>query len=46
MRTVVNIRAGGKTPISGMTHSIALTTIVLGDACLLARLCVTRGKAC
>ena len=32
MRTVVNIRAGGRTPISGMMHSIALTTIVLGAA--------------
>lgn len=30
MRTVVNIRAGGQTPISGMLHSIILLAIVLG----------------
>ncbi len=31
-RTVVNIRAGGQTPISGALHSIILLTIVLGAA--------------
>ena len=30
MRTVVNIRAGGKTPLSGMTHGILLLLIILG----------------
>jgi SulP family sulfate permease len=30
MRTVVNIRAGGRTRISGMTHAIILLMIVLG----------------
>ncbi len=30
MRTVVNIRAGGKTPISGAVHAIVLLVIVLG----------------
>ena len=30
MRTVVNVRAGGKTPISGMVHALFLLIIVLG----------------
>ena len=30
MRTVVNIRAGGATPISGVLHAVVLTAIVLG----------------
>ncbi|WP_428604295.1 SulP family inorganic anion transporter [Sedimenticola sp.] len=30
MRTVVNIKAGGKTPISGALHSLILLTCVLG----------------
>lgn len=30
MRTVVNIRAGGQTPISGMIHAVILLMIVLG----------------
>ncbi|MEA5595848.1 SulP family inorganic anion transporter [Rivularia sp. UHCC 0363] len=30
MRTVVNVRAGGKTPISGMVHALVLLIIVLG----------------
>jgi SulP family sulfate permease len=30
MRTVVNVRAGGKTPISGALHAILLLTVVLG----------------
>lgn len=30
MRTVVNIRSGGRTKISGMTHSLVLLAIVLG----------------
>ena len=30
MRTVINIRSGGRTPISGMTHSIVLLVLLLG----------------
>ncbi|MGK0296763.1 MAG: SulP family sulfate permease [Gammaproteobacteria bacterium] len=30
MRTVTNVRAGGKTPLSGILHSITLLIIVLG----------------
>ncbi len=30
MRTVVNVRAGGKTPISGAVHALVLLVIVLG----------------
>jgi len=30
MRTVVNVRAGGKTPISGALHALALLAMVLG----------------
>ncbi|MEM9922543.1 MAG: SulP family inorganic anion transporter [Cyanobacteria bacterium P01_D01_bin.50] len=30
MRTVINVRAGGKTPISGMIHALVLLVIVLG----------------
>jgi SulP family sulfate permease len=30
MRTVINIRTGGKTRISGMVHAILLLTVVLG----------------
>jgi SulP family sulfate permease len=30
MRTVVNVRAGGKTPISGALHAIVLLAMVLG----------------
>ena len=30
MRTVVNIRAGGRTPISGVLHSLILLSLVLG----------------
>lgn len=30
MRTVVNVRAGGRTPISGALHALVLLTIVLG----------------
>lgn len=32
MRTVVNVRAGGRTPISGMVHAIVLLALVLGLA--------------
>ncbi|MEY3017399.1 MAG: hypothetical protein RL336_534, partial [Pseudomonadota bacterium] len=30
MRTIVNIRAGGNTPLSGVTHSLLLLAIALG----------------
>ena len=30
MRTVVNIRAGGATPVSGMIHALVLLAVVLG----------------
>lgn len=30
MRTVVNIRAGGQTPLSGITHALILFMVVLG----------------
>ena len=30
MRTVVNIRAGGRSPISGAVHSVVLLAFVLG----------------
>lgn len=30
MRTVVNIRAGGKTPLSGAVHSLILLAVVMG----------------
>lgn len=34
MRTMINIRAGGTTPISGALHSLILLTIVLGAGSL------------
>ena len=34
MRTVVNVKAGGRTPISGVLHAIILLIIVLGAASL------------
>lgn len=30
MRTVINIRSGGRTPLSGMAHSIVLLVLLLG----------------
>ncbi|MCD8514911.1 MAG: SulP family inorganic anion transporter, partial [Burkholderiaceae bacterium] len=30
MRTVVNVRSGGRTPLSGMIHALVLLSIVLG----------------
>ena len=30
MRTVINIKSGGATPISGMTHSVVLLLVLLG----------------
>ncbi len=30
MRTVINIRSGGRTPLSGMTHSVVLLILLLG----------------
>lgn len=34
MRTVINVRAGGETPISGVLHAIVLLAIVLGAGSL------------
>jgi len=34
MRTVVNVKAGGRTPISGALHALILLTIVLGAGSL------------
>ncbi|MFT5538825.1 MAG: SulP family sulfate permease [Alphaproteobacteria bacterium] len=36
MRTVVNVRSGGRTPLSGMIHALVLLTLVLGLAPLAA----------
>ena len=30
MRTVINIKSGGRTPLSGMTHSVVLLILLLG----------------
>ncbi|HAG71948.1 MAG TPA: sodium-independent anion transporter, partial [Gammaproteobacteria bacterium] len=38
MRTVVNIRTGGATKISGITHSLLLLTIVVSLAPLAAKI--------
>ncbi len=38
MRTVVNVRAGGATPISGVLHALALLTVVLGLGSLAGRI--------
>ena len=34
MRTVINVRAGGQTPISGVLHAVVLLAIVLGAGSL------------
>lgn len=34
MRTVINVKSGGKTPLSGMIHATMLTAIVLGAGSL------------
>jgi SulP family sulfate permease len=38
MRTVVNVRAGGRTPISGALHAVVLLAVVLGMAPLAAHI--------
>ena len=38
MRTVINIRTGGRTPISGMVHALLLLAIVLGLGPLAGRI--------
>jgi len=38
MRTVVNVRAGGKTPLSGAVHALVLLAIVLGLGPLASRI--------
>ena len=32
MRTVINIKSGGRTPLAGMTHSLVLLVLLLGAA--------------
>jgi SulP family sulfate permease len=51
MRTIVNVNAGGKTRLSGLTHSLLLFTILLGlgkyaaciPMCVLAGILITFG---
>ncbi len=38
MRTVINIKSGGATPISGMTHSLVLLLVLLGAGPLAAEI--------
>lgn len=38
MRTVVNIRSGGRTPLSGATHGVVLLAILLGLGSLASRI--------
>ncbi len=38
MRTVVNVNAGGKTPLSGIIHGVILLIIVLGAGSLTAKI--------
>ena len=38
MRTVINIKSGGETPISGMTHSVVLLLVLLGAGGLAAEI--------
>ncbi len=38
MRTVINIKSGGRTPISGMVHSIVLLLVLLGAGPLAAEI--------
>ncbi len=38
MRTVININSGGQTPISGMTHSLALLVVLLGAGPLASKI--------
>ncbi len=38
MRTVINIKAGGRTPLSGMIHAVVLLGIVLGAGPLTAKI--------
>jgi sulfate permease, SulP family len=38
MRTVVNVQAGGKTPLSGMVHALVLLLVLLGAGPLTAQI--------
>ncbi len=38
MRTVINVKSGGQTPISGMVHSIVLLLVLLGAGPLAAQI--------
>ena len=43
MRTVVNIKAGGRTPISGALHAPALLSVVLGAGPSVREMLVKQG---
>ena len=38
MRTVINIKSGGTTPLSGMTHSVVLLLVLLGAGTMAAEI--------
>ena len=38
MRTVINIKSGGTTPLSGMTHSVVLLLVLLGAGSMAAEI--------
>lgn len=38
MRTVINVKSGGKTPLSGMVHASLLTAVLLGAGPLTAKI--------
>ncbi|QNJ17700.1 sulfate transporter family protein [Synechococcus sp. A18-40] len=38
MRTVINIKSGGTTPLSGMTHSVVLLLVLLGAGTMAAQI--------
>ncbi len=38
MRTVINVKSGGKTPLSGMVHSVVLLLVLLGAGPLAAQI--------
>ena len=45
MRTVINIKSGGSTPISGMVHSVVLLLVLLGAGPLAAEIPTARRPA-
>ena len=38
MRTVINVKSGGKTPLSGIFHAVLLLTVLLGAGSLTAKI--------